>query len=339
MIGQPAFEIYEARSYLQVLLRRNSSCGFYMFSTKSNVPALNENHLLSSSAAAGPDWPEEQQQFQVQPLSDSTILDWSRVGTKTIGDFFVELADPYEAVLAEAENSKEETSNTGNQLSSDAVVDWNRVEDTTIDNFFVVLEDPPEDVPADAENNNEETSSAGKQSEPAAARSFERHATEYTGNIDDQIFKNNSSSQQHKLRHGNEYSCKDYVSDDVSDKVSDKVPETTTGFESDKKPYNNPAPTIWKCTLCNFICAYQSYLTRHQTVHSGSYPFDCTLCYRAFKTLNNLRWHKKTTHSNERPYPCDTCDKTFKTIAHLKQHKITHSNARTSKRTSYPNKV
>lgn len=287
-----------------------------MFSTKSNAQALNKGYSLSSLMAIGPDWQEEEQQHQLQLLSEDAMSGWIRVGDKAIIDFLIELESLPEAVPAAAGNSKEETSNTGNQLSGSAVADWSKVggNDETISNFLAELVNTPDAIPASYGDTWKEAGNAGEQSVPTATHLFECPATEYTCNIGNQMFRNDSSLQQYRLTHGNEYPYGN---------VSDNVSETATGFEDDDKHYHKHQPPL-KCSFCDLTYAFPSRLAAHQVVHFDQRLFECPLCHCTFKREASLKWHQKS-HNDDRPYRCGVCGSRFKKNCYLKKHEALHN--------------
>ncbi|KAL3055621.1 hypothetical protein OYC64_018318 [Pagothenia borchgrevinki] len=53
-------------------------------------------------------------------------------------------------------------------------------------------------------------------------------------------------------------------------------------------------------------------------------PYPCDLCYKVFKAVSSLLWHKYE-HTGKRPFECKVCKKAFKHQHHLIEHARLHS--------------
>ncbi|XP_055307885.1 gastrula zinc finger protein XlCGF8.2DB-like [Sitodiplosis mosellana] len=83
------------------------------------------------------------------------------------------------------------------------------------------------------------------------------------------------------------------------------------GVRDMKKPPEGKATgKRHKCSLCEYVTDFDSYLHRHMLKHTGEKPFPCTICPKRFIQKLHLQSHMKA-HVDEFLFSCSTCFQGF----------------------------
>ncbi|XP_046975822.1 zinc finger protein 431-like [Vanessa cardui] len=91
--------------------------------------------------------------------------------------------------------------------------------------------------------------------------------------------------------------------------------------------------TIYKCSICDIKFkkreAYDNHVYKHSICVNPTIPlsnmtkFDCQMCSKSYRTINDLRLHRNA-HTRESTYTCDICKSEYLRKVTLKKHILCH---------------
>nr|CAD22532.1 enhancer binding protein [Paracentrotus lividus] len=84
-------------------------------------------------------------------------------------------------------------------------------------------------------------------------------------------------------------------------------------------------PKVHECHLCGRIFRTSTLLRNHENTHSGTKPYKCELCPKAFGTSGELGRHMKYMHTHEKPHKCPLCDYLSVEASKIKRHMRSHT--------------
>ncbi|XP_022083889.1 uncharacterized protein LOC110975605 [Acanthaster planci] len=84
-------------------------------------------------------------------------------------------------------------------------------------------------------------------------------------------------------------------------------------------------PKVHECNKCGRIFRTSTLLRNHLNTHSGTKPYKCELCEKAFGTSGELGRHMKYMHTHEKPHKCPLCDYYSVEASKIKRHMRSHT--------------
>ncbi|XP_072013941.1 uncharacterized protein [Amphiura filiformis] len=84
-------------------------------------------------------------------------------------------------------------------------------------------------------------------------------------------------------------------------------------------------PKVHECNLCGRIFRTSTLLRNHHNTHTGTKPYKCEPCAKAFGTSGELSRHNKYIHTHEKPHKCPLCDYASVESSKIKRHMRSHT--------------
>ena len=81
---------------------------------------------------------------------------------------------------------------------------------------------------------------------------------------------------------------------------------------------------LYKCRKCRKAFPKKADLTLHYSIHTREKLYECGECRRAFSRKSHLMEHQRI-HTGEKPFVCAECGKAFSRRSHLTEHQRSHT--------------
>ncbi|XP_051004205.1 zinc finger protein 648 [Acomys russatus] len=109
----------------------------------------------------------------------------------------------------------------------------------------------------------------------------------------------------------------------------DRCVQGRRAFQKSSKlqgPAKHSGTKPYICQLCGKAYSHRSTLQQHRRLHTGERPYQCPFCDKAYTWSSDHRKHIRT-HTGEKPYGCPDCGRAFVRSSDLRKHQRNmHSN-------------
>ena len=92
-----------------------------------------------------------------------------------------------------------------------------------------------------------------------------------------------------------------------------------------KSPASPREPKVHECNKCGRIFRTSTLLRNHLNTHTGTKPYKCEVCDKAFGTSGELGRHMKYIHTHEKPHKCPLCEYYSVEASKIKRHMRSHT--------------
>uniref|UniRef100_A0AAZ3R4F7 C2H2-type domain-containing protein n=1 Tax=Oncorhynchus tshawytscha TaxID=74940 RepID=A0AAZ3R4F7_ONCTS len=161
---------------------------------------------------------------------------------------------------------------------------------------------------------------------------MKRHQLTHTGDLKFKCLMCEKSFRDgHNLKRHQRRVCEKELNMLDEDENEEEIPQPSTSKSQITSLLKTPCPPgpSHQGTLDTITKTFTQlrYLVEHERVHSGEYPYQCSVCQAKFNKANSLTIHSRK-HTGEKPFLCWQCGKSYKDRGNLSMHMGTHSEER-----------